>query len=68
MKVLSTHNILTKDDTAQFDVAELVGLDAPHAYHINYMNYGYGKFIIDDKSLKVFEEKLVKIESSMSRK
>lgn len=68
MKIISTHDILTKDDTAQFEMAELVGLDAPHAYHINYMNYGYGKFIIDDKSLKVFEEKLVKIESSMSRK
>lgn len=68
MKVKSTHDILTKDDTKSFEATELVGLDAPHAYHINYMNYGYGKFIIDAKSLKVFEDKLIKIESSMSRK
>jgi hypothetical protein len=32
------------------------------------MNYGYGKFIIDSKSMKVFEDNLGKIESSMSRK
>ena len=68
MKVISTHNITTKDDKKQFDEPSLVGLDAPFAYHINYMNYGFGKFIIDPKSMKVLEDNLVKIESSMSRK
>jgi hypothetical protein len=32
-----------------------VGQEAAHAYHINYKNYGYGKFKIDDKSLKVYQ-------------
>ena len=68
MKVISTHDITTKEDQKTFEVASLVGVDAPYAYHINYMNYGYGKFIIDPKSMKVLEQNLVKIESSMSRK
>lgn len=46
----------------------MVGKAAPHAYHINYMNYGFAKFVIDAKSLSVFENNLQKIESSMSRK
>lgn len=40
----------------------------PFAYHINHGGYGYAKFKIDEKSLEAFEQKLVKIESSMSRK
>lgn len=68
MKITSTHDIYTKDDAKSFEATELVGLPAPHAYHINYMNYGYGKFILDPKSMKVFESSLGKIESSMSRK
>jgi hypothetical protein len=32
------------------------------------MNYGYGKFIIDPKSMKALENNLAKIKSSMSRK
>jgi len=31
-----------------------VGTKAPHAYHINYKNYGYAKFKVDKKSLLVY--------------
>ena len=43
-------------------------MEAPFAYHINYLNHGYGKFKIDDKSIKVYEDNLGKIDDSMSRK
>jgi len=55
MKIIKVVDIITKDDTETFDLEDLVGTEAPHAYHINYKNHGYAKFKIDDKSLKVFE-------------
>lgn len=68
MEIIDTFDITTKDDQESFEVPEMVGKAAPHAYHINYMNYGFAKFVIDAKSLSVFENNLQKIESSMSRK
>jgi len=68
MEIVKVVDIITKEDAESFDMEELVGVDAPYAYHINYQAHGYAKFIIDQKSLKAFEEKLSKIESSMSRK
>mmetsp|Transcript_33619 Transcript_33619/g.51814 ORF Transcript_33619/g.51814 Transcript_33619/m.51814 type:complete len:334 (+) Transcript_33619:1840-2841(+) len=68
MKITKVHDITTKDDSEVFDVKELEGEAAPFAYHINYKNYGFAKFKIDDKSLKAFQEKLAKIEDSISRK
>ena len=64
MKILKVIDIETKDDQESFDIEDLVGSDAPAAYHINYKNYGFAKFKIDEKSLKVFENKLEKIESN----
>lgn len=55
MKVTKIVEIITKSDQERFEVAELAGTEAPFAYHINYKNYGYAKFKIDDKSIKVFE-------------
>jgi hypothetical protein len=54
MKVYKTVDITTHDDKESFEVKELEGERAPHAYHINYKNYGYAKFKIDKKSLHVF--------------
>jgi len=68
MEIIDSYDITTKDDQETFEVPEMVGKDAPFAYHINYMNFGYAKFVIDPKSLTVFESNLQKIESSMSRK
>jgi len=67
MKVIKVVDIITKDDAETFEIPELVGQDAPHAYHINYMNNGYAKFIIDAKSMSVFSESLSKIQDSLSR-
>ena len=68
MKITKVIDIVTKDDQETFDIPELVGQDAPFAYHINYQNKGYGKFKIDEKSTLVFENNLNKIEDGLSRK
>ena len=68
MKIIKVVDIITKDDKESFDIEELVGQPAPHAYHINYKNHGFAKFKIDEKSLTAFEKNLSKIEDSMSRK
>lgn len=68
MEVTKIVDIVTKEDQETFDLDELVGEAAPYAYHINYKNYGYGKFKIDQKSLKVFEEKLSSLDDTFSRK
>ena len=44
MKIARVVDIITKDDQESFDIPELVGTPAPHAYHINYHNHGYAKF------------------------
>jgi hypothetical protein len=54
MKIIKEIDILTKSDQETFELAELAGVKAPFAYHINYKNYGFAKFIIDDKSLNAF--------------
>jgi hypothetical protein len=68
MKIIKVQSILTDSAKESFEVAEMKGLDAPHAYHINYKNHGFAKFLLDDKTLSALEKDLLKIESSMSRK
>ena len=50
------------------NIPELQGQDLPKAYLLNYNDWGYGKFMIDEKSLEAFTEGLSKIEYSLSRK
>jgi hypothetical protein len=38
MTISKVVDIVTKDDQETFDIPELVGHDAPFAYHINYQN------------------------------
>lgn len=68
MKIVKVIDIITKDDQESFDIEDLAGTPAPHAYHINYHNHGYAKFKLSHSSLAVFEEKLHLIEESMCRK
>lgn len=49
-------------------ITTLDGKPAPHAILPNYEDWGYGKFLIDDRSLSAFQEGVSKIESSLSRK
>ena len=68
MKKTRVVDIVTKDNQETFDVEDLVGQDAPYAYHINYGNNGFAKFKIDPKSLRAFESSLNKIENSLDRR
>jgi len=68
MKIIKVVDVLLKDDQESFDMTELEGTDAPYAMFINYGNHGFGKFIIDPKSINGLEEKLNLIEDSLVRK
>lgn len=68
MNVTRKHEIVTSETEATFEVEELIGADAAFAYHINYENFGYGKFRIDNKSMGVFQDSLHRIHDSLSRK
>lgn len=50
------------------EIRQIEGQSAPHAFLLNYEDWGYGRFLIDDRSLKAFQEGLSKIEGSLSRK
>ena len=46
---------------------QFVGLEVPNAILINSNDHGYGVFIIDDKSIRFFEENLAKIENKINK-
>jgi len=50
------------------EICELNEKPAPHAFLLNYEDWGYGRFLIDKNSLEAFQEGVSKIESSLSRK
>ena len=54
MKIEKIVEIFTRDDVESFEVEELKDTFVPNAFHINYRNFGYGKFKIDKNSLSVF--------------
>ena len=67
-KVIKVVTCITSDSTAETQVPELVGLEQPSGYLINYQGYGYGKFIIDELTLSILADGLKKIEDCVSRK
>lgn len=54
--------------TEETELTELEGKKAPTAYLLNYNDWGYGKFLIDNRSLEAFKEGLCKIQDSLTRK
>lgn len=55
------------DSTALTNAESLVGLDAPEAVLLNWNDWGYGLFEIDQKSLTQFKEKISLIEDNLAR-
>lgn len=51
MKVVKRIKITTDSEKEVFTFDEIHGHEAAYAYHINAGNKGFGKFIIDDKTL-----------------
>jgi aminopeptidase N len=49
------------------ELNQFVGKPSPHAFYINYKGWGYGEFLIDDRSLQAFKEGLSKIEDDLTR-
>lgn len=48
----------THDQVDNLVVVDLIGKKLPYAFLVNINCHGYGKFKIDQRSLKAFEEKL----------
>jgi hypothetical protein len=57
-------NIENKELT---DVPEIKGMTVPSAILLNNNDWGFGYFVLDDNSIKVFESSLSKINSSLNR-
>ena len=49
-------------------IAELAGLPTPDAYLLNYEDWGYGMFLLDERSLNAFKDGLLYIQDSLTRK
>ena len=56
MSVIWEYDFYSTDELESHEALELRDLPEPHAYHINYQNFGYGKFKIDPKSLDIFAQ------------
>lgn len=68
MKIYKIATFCTDDKNAIVPVDEFIGEQAPYAIMVNHNAQGYGKFIIDDKSIGVFEERLHEIDCNLTRK
>jgi hypothetical protein len=55
------------EDKEITDIQVLVGLDVPHAILMNSDDYGFGVFIIDEKSQRVYEQNLNKIPTELNK-
>jgi len=67
MQVIKSVDHMTSDSLDLTSVDELIGMEKPHAFLINYQAQGYAKFIVDDHTLNAFETSLFKIKDSLSR-
>ena len=45
----------------------MIGKNAPKAILVNSDDWGFGHFVLDDGSIKVFEEKLSKVQNKIDR-
>lgn len=70
MKIINEVKCQTSEKDSVTQVPEFVGTQAPHAFILNHGAHGYGKFIIDEMTLKAFETPgaLSKIATSLDRK
>jgi len=68
MNITKEVTVKTSDEKAVTECPELVGIETPFAFAINYKAYGYAKFVIDFMSLNKFERgNLCKIKDSLTR-
>ena len=60
------HDVVIKAEEITV-VTQLEGKPVPFAYYVNYLGWGYGNFLIDDRSLEAFRIGLSKIKDGLTR-
>ena len=55
MKIYRVISHTTSSSEPNTEINDLVGTEVPYAFLLNYGNFGYAKFQIDNKSLAAFE-------------
>ena len=55
------------DDKELTEIPQFNGLQVPEAILMNSNDYGFGVFVIDDKSIRYYEENLSKIENQLNK-
>ena len=61
------HEHIVIDEKELTDVTQFVGLEVPEAILMNSNDYGFGVFVIDDKSIRYYEENLSTIENQLNK-
>jgi hypothetical protein len=67
MEVIKEVTCMTSDSVDLTSVPEFVGTQQAHAYLLNHSAHGYGKFILDERTVVALESGLHKISSSLDR-
>jgi hypothetical protein len=58
--------VLIKDQDLT-EVGDIVGKEVPAAVLLNCDDWGYGHFIMEENAIKVFEEKLGRVDSKIDK-
>lgn len=61
------HKNIVIEDRELTQVKQLEGLQVPEAILMNSADHGFGVFIIDDKSIRFYEENLSQIENQLNK-
>ena len=67
MKITQEVTCTTSASEAVTEIKELKSANVGSGFIINYGAHGYAKFIVDEKSLSMFEEGLHKVEDRLTR-
>jgi len=55
------------EDKELTDIPGMIGREVPEAILLNSNDHGYGVFLMDDKSIRYFEENLSTIENKLNQ-
>lgn len=61
------HEKILIEDKEVTEVPQFEGLTVPHAILMNSSDYGFGVFVIDEKSIKVYEQHLDKVPDQLNK-
>ena len=68
MKVYDTVTVKTSSEESVTTVESLEGKPVPRAFLINYGDWGYAKFLVDERSQQALEQDINKIDDLNERK